>query len=195
MKCKKGSKLIKPNDSCCPICFCEPCPELNYDICTNGFKPAKQININNECCDMIACISDSETDDLTISIPDFITDDENDLKLKSGYHTIASTNLIVLSKFKSFNSGPSIIRQSLSSDKIDDSPEPNEELLLDDDEFYESIETEDFFTGRSFKIIYIVTLICYVIRAFIEKHLLILVNLLDIRLGLELETWTLDIPT
>ena len=47
------------NGSCCPVCTCNPCADLDYDICAPGFKPAKQIRAKHECCDTIVCISDT----------------------------------------------------------------------------------------------------------------------------------------
>lgn len=68
LKCKKDSFLKRLNGTCCPVCVCDKCTELNYEICSIGFKPTKQPKLDDECCEIIACISNSDHEDLVLNI-------------------------------------------------------------------------------------------------------------------------------
>lgn len=77
-RCKPDETLERRAGECCPRCVCKSkCPELDYDICTRGFKPqlqkASEIEENDgggHCCDRIICVSasGSANDELTISV-------------------------------------------------------------------------------------------------------------------------------
>jgi hypothetical protein len=59
---KKGSVKVKKPNSCCAECECGPCSELDFSVCTIGFKPYKQVKRDDECCDKVVCVSESNTD-------------------------------------------------------------------------------------------------------------------------------------
>lgn len=91
-RCQYEQSLEIVPGECCPRCVCKhTCPELNYDICTRGFKPQREVaspNNGHPCCDTIICVSASSHDDLTINIKgsshtDFYIDGDDDEQITS----------------------------------------------------------------------------------------------------------------
>lgn len=91
-RCQYEQTLEIVPGECCPRCVCKhACPELNYDICTRGFKPQREVaspNNGHPCCDTIICVSASSHDDLTINIKgsshtDFYIDGDDDGQITS----------------------------------------------------------------------------------------------------------------
>jgi hypothetical protein len=37
----------------------EPCPDLDYRICGRGYMPIRQVKTDDECCDKIVCVQES----------------------------------------------------------------------------------------------------------------------------------------
>lgn len=78
------------------MCVCDECADLNYEICSDGFKPIKQTKLADECCEIIACISNADQDELIINIEKYNqNDDDDDNDLSKYFFCLFELSLLI----------------------------------------------------------------------------------------------------
>ena len=111
------------------MCVCDQCADLNYEICSDGFKPIKQTKLADECCEIIACISNADQDELIINIEKYNQNDEDDNDLSKYFFLfiwIIIINICIKNKVSN--------DYNLNQDEANDNDSEETYLVNDDNE-------------------------------------------------------------